>query len=137
MLGYSLAELLGKETRVHYASEEDFAQLGRQAYAQIAGTGAFSAESRMPRKDGTLIWVQLDGTALNRDRPEEGTLWSYVDVTRRKQADAERLQLKPGLLNIVRLYLALVAVTGCNDATAHAISFDCPAQRSRSRARLI
>ena len=80
----------------------------------------------MQRKDGALIWVQLDGTALNRDHPEEGTLWSYVDVTRRKQADAERLQLKPGLLNIARLYLVLVAVTGCNDATAHAISFDCP-----------
>jgi PAS domain S-box-containing protein len=67
MFGYSRAELLGKETRVHHASEEDFAQLGRQACAQIAGTGAFSADSRMPRKNGTLIWVQLDGTALSRD----------------------------------------------------------------------
>lgn len=208
MLGYTQAELLGQETRVHYASEEDFEQLGRQAYAQIGATGAFSAEARMQRKDGALIWVQLDGTALSRDHPEEGTVWTYVDVTRRKQADEEtrhalererelgelktrfvsmashefrtplatilssaeliehygdrintaerqdimgnlvvavkrmqgmledmltvgqadagRLQLKPGLLNIARLCQLLVAEAGCNDATAHVIRFDCP-----------
>jgi PAS domain-containing protein len=50
MLGYSPAELLGQETRVHYPSDEDFERLGALAYAQITQTGLFSAEARMRRK---------------------------------------------------------------------------------------
>ncbi len=89
MLGYTQAELLGQPTRMHYAYDEDFELLGRRGYAQIADTGSFSTEARMRRKDGALIWVQLDGTALSRSHPESGTVWTYVDITRRKQADEE------------------------------------------------
>lgn len=89
MLGYEPAELLGRETRVHYASEEDFRQIGERAYGEIAGTGRFSAEVRMLRKNGTLIWVQIDGTAIDRDNPARGTVWTYVDMTRRKEAEQE------------------------------------------------
>lgn len=89
MLGYTQAELLGQETRLHYPSAEEFFSLGAQAYPHIIKTGTFSAEARMQRKTGELIWVQLDGTALHRDRPDEGTVWTYVDVTRRKQAEEE------------------------------------------------
>jgi len=89
MLGYSPAELLGQETRVHYPSDEEFEYLGGLAYAQITQTGLFSAEARMRRKSGELIWVQLDGSALDRGRPEDGSVWTYVDITRRKEADEE------------------------------------------------
>lgn len=89
MLGYSPAELLGQETRVHYPSDEDYERLGALAYTQITQTGLFSAEARMRRKNGELIWVQLDGSALDRSRPEDGSVWTYVDITRRKEADEE------------------------------------------------
>ena len=89
MLGYSPAELLGQETRVHYPSDEDFEHIGELAYAQIAQTGSFSLEARMRRKDGELIWVQLDGSAIDRNRPQEGSVWTYADITQRKAADAE------------------------------------------------
>lgn len=89
MLGYSPGELLGQETRVHYPSDEDFERIGAIAYAQITQTGLFSAEARMRRKNGELIWVQLDGSALDRSLPEEGSVWTYVDITRRKEADEE------------------------------------------------
>jgi PAS domain S-box-containing protein len=89
MLGYSPGELLGQETRVHYPNDEDFERIGALAYAQITQTGLFSAEARMRRKNGELIWVQLDGSALDRSLPEEGSVWTYVDITRRKEADEE------------------------------------------------
>lgn len=88
MLGYEPAELLGLETRVHYASDEDFERVGSQAYAQIDLTGHFSSEVRMKRKDGSLIWVQIDGTAIQGAGPR-GTVWTYVDVTQRKLAEQE------------------------------------------------
>lgn len=89
MLGFTPAELLNQETRVHYPSDEDFDRIGQLAYTQIAQTGSFSLEARMRRKNGQLIWVQLDGSALDRNRPAEGSVWTYVDITRRKEADEE------------------------------------------------
>ena len=87
MLGYQPYELLGQETRVHYASDEDFERVGAEAYQQIAQCGRYSNEVQMKRKDGGLIWVQIDGTAVTQGA--QGTVWTYVDVTQRKQADQE------------------------------------------------
>lgn len=89
MLGFTQAELLGQETRTYYPSDEEFERLGERAYTQITQTGVFSGEVRMRRKSGELIWVQLDGSALDRSRPEEGSVWTYVDITRRREADEE------------------------------------------------
>jgi PAS domain S-box-containing protein len=88
MLGYQPDELLGQETRVHYASDEDFERVGAEAYQRIAQSGRYSAEVPMKRKDGSLIWIQIDGTAVSQ-AGTPGTVWTYVDVTQRKQAEQE------------------------------------------------
>jgi PAS domain S-box-containing protein len=89
MLGYEPAELLGQETRIHYASDADFERIGAEAYQRIAATGRYSGEVRMRRKDGSLLWVQIDGTAVTQGGME-GTVWTYVDVTERIQAAQEK-----------------------------------------------
>lgn len=90
MLGYEPWELLGQETRIHYASDEDFERVGAQAYRTIDETGRYTAEVQMKRKDGSLFWVQIDGTAVVQG-PSRGTVWTYVDVTQRRIA-AEEMQ---------------------------------------------
>jgi PAS domain S-box-containing protein len=88
MLGYAPGELLGQLTRVHYASDEDYERVGAEAYAQIERSGRYSAEVPMKRKDGTRVWVQIDGTAVVQGG-RRGTVWTYVDVTDRKHAEQE------------------------------------------------
>jgi PAS domain S-box-containing protein len=88
MLGYLPQELLGRETRLHYASDEDFERVGAEAYGQIAQSGRYSAEVQMKRKDGGLVWVQIEGTAVS-EGGTPGTVWTYVDVTQRKLAEQE------------------------------------------------
>jgi PAS domain S-box-containing protein len=88
MLGYEPEELLGQETRVHYASDADFERVGAEAYRRIAETGRYSGEVRMKRKDGGALWVQIDGTAVTHGGVE-GTVWTYVDITARIQAAQE------------------------------------------------
>lgn len=88
MLGYEPAQLLGQETRMHYESDQDYENIGAQAYRQIDLTGHFSSEVQMKRQDGSLIWVQIDGTAIQGGGPR-GTVWTYVDVTQRKLAEQE------------------------------------------------
>lgn len=88
MLGYQPIELMGQLTRVHYASDEDYERVGAEAYGQIERTGRYSAEVQMKRKDGSRIWVQIDGTAVMQ-AGVPGTVWTYVDVTTRRQAEEE------------------------------------------------
>ena len=88
MLGYEPAELLGQETRMHYASDADFEAVGRRAYSEIDLSGHCSSEVQMKRKDGSLLWVQVDGTAITQG-PMRGTVWTYVDVTQRRLAEQE------------------------------------------------
>jgi signal transduction histidine kinase len=42
----------------------------------------------MKRKDASLFWVMIDGTAVTQGQAR-GTVWTYVDVTQRKQAEEE------------------------------------------------
>jgi len=88
MLGYEPRELLGQLTRVHYASDEDYERIGAAAYGQIDLTGHFTAEVPMKRKDGELVWVQIEGTPVTQGALR-GTVWTYVDVTQRKAAEQE------------------------------------------------
>ncbi|HSI54515.1 MAG: PAS domain S-box protein [Ramlibacter sp.] len=88
MLGYEPAELLGQETRIHYQNDEDYERIGGAAYGQIDLTGHYGAEVRMKRKDGSLVWVQIEGTPVTQG-PLRGTVWTYVDVTQRKAAEHE------------------------------------------------
>lgn len=88
MLGYEPWELLGQETRLHYASDEEFERVGAEAYRAIDASGRYSGEVQMKRKDGGLFWVMIDGTAVTQGQ-SRGTVWTYVDVTERKQAEEE------------------------------------------------
>ncbi|MBI2769871.1 MAG: PAS domain-containing sensor histidine kinase [Burkholderiales bacterium] len=89
MLGWDdPAQLLGQETRIHFPSEAEFEQLGAEAYRQIDLTGHHSSVVQLQRKDGRLIWVQVEGTAMPGGA-SRGTVWTYVDVTQRRAAEEE------------------------------------------------
>ena len=89
MLGYQAHELIGQETRIHFPGEEAFENVGRAAYADLAATGATSAEVQMMRRDGSLLWVQIDGRAMGSHAVDDDTVWTYVDITQRKLAEVE------------------------------------------------
>ena len=40
------------------------------------------------RRDGSLFWGFLTGRAIDAARPQDGSVWIYVDVTERKRAEA-------------------------------------------------
>jgi hypothetical protein len=43
----------------------------------------------MRRKEGELIWIQLFGKAVDGQDMNRGTIWTYVDVTQRHQAEQD------------------------------------------------
>src|SRR6185503_18833773 len=92
--GYKANEIIGKHFSIFYP-EEDL-KWDKPAYELkvAAEVGRFEDEGWRLRKDGTRLWANVIITAL---RDKEGTLRGYGKVTRdlteRKQAEEQRLQL--------------------------------------------
>jgi len=104
MLGYEPEELVGKPSLVWYADPAEWdpaASFPRSAHME---EGAFQCEIRVKRKDGSTFWCDARGRRLHADRPEEGSIWIYIDISARKERESRIQHLADhdaltGLLN--------------------------------------
>ncbi len=88
MLGYSASELIDQNARMLYPTEEAFEWVGQEKYGQIAREGTGTVETRWRRKDGRIIDVLLSSTPLDLDDLSQGVIFTALDITARKQAEA-------------------------------------------------
>ena len=86
--GYPEEELLGQSTRIFYADEQEFDQVGRELYQSLKDSGIGTLESRWKRKDGRIIDVALAVSPLNSNNLDEGLTSTVVDITESKNAGA-------------------------------------------------
>ena len=101
IFGHGPGELVGKSTRVYYPSDQAWEDMGRRANAMLAETRGFSSEDVYRRRDGSLIWCQVIGSLINPEKPDDGFICFYDDISEKKQAE-EALQ---GLLREQTLIL--------------------------------
>jgi len=87
MIGYSNEELLGKNARILYPSDEDFEYVGREKYAQISKQGTGTVETRWQCKDGKVIDVLLSSTPIDPNDWSTGVTFTALDITERKKAE--------------------------------------------------
>ena len=87
LFGYEVAETHQMETAEHYADKESYIFVGEKGYSTIASGGIFSEDFMMKKKDGALFWCNLVGHAINPENMEEGSIWSFLDISERKQAE--------------------------------------------------
>ena len=114
LTGYSTEELLGKNARMLYLTDEDYEYVGQEKYRQIAESGTGSVETRWRHKDGSIIYVLLSSTPLDPDDLELGVVFTVLDITASKIA-AQELQTRTqwfitalGLLIVI--LLGLIAI---------------------------
>lgn len=74
-----------------YLTREQYRQVGGDVAAAAARGEVYEAELPVQRMDGSRLWIQLSGKAVNTDDLHQGTVWVIRDVTRRKLLE-ERLQ---------------------------------------------
>jgi len=86
MTGYSREELVGKDARVVYASDEEYQYVGREKYGQIENRGTGAVETAFRRKDGTIIDVLLSSTPLDPSDLAAGVTFTALDITEHKRA---------------------------------------------------
>lgn len=90
ILGYDSSGLIGVSNRQHYPSDEAYHALAAEAYPVLQAGGVYRTQIQLARKNGELIWVELCGVMLN---PASGdSLWSFIDITERKAAEAIVMQ---------------------------------------------
>ena len=88
LFGYGTDEMLGLAVRELYVDEDTFAALGRNAYPVLSRGGHYRSQLQMRRKDGSLVWVDLNGVALPGERDVDTTLWMMADITQSKAHEA-------------------------------------------------
>jgi PAS domain S-box-containing protein len=103
MLGCEPEYLLGESARILYDSDQDFEYVGREKYAQISVQGTGTVETRWKRKDDRIIDVLLSSTPLDVTDWSAGVTFTALDITERKVAEEERLNLERKLLHAQKL----------------------------------
>ncbi len=81
MLGYERDELIGQHSSLLYPDGKSFEAFGTAAYPLIKPGDPYVTEQQMKRKDGSLIWVQISGKAVDPNDPDRGSVWTNVDIT--------------------------------------------------------
>ncbi len=85
ILGYSPEEILGKSARMFYPTDEDFEYVGIKKYKQIHKKGIGTIETRLQRKDGSIIDVFLSSSPIDPKDLSMGVTFTVLDITIRKK----------------------------------------------------
>jgi PAS domain S-box-containing protein len=92
MLGYEREELVGKDARMVYSTDEDYKFVGAEKYRQIHEQGTGTVETRWKRKDGGIINVLLSSTPIDPEDHSAGVTFTVLDITDRvRMLEALRL----------------------------------------------
>jgi PAS domain S-box-containing protein len=89
MIGYSADELVGKNARILYPTDEDYDYVGTVKYAMIQERGTGTVETRWMRKDGIIRDILLSSTPLDPSTVSAGVMFTALDITDRKTAESQ------------------------------------------------
>lgn len=101
MTGYAAEELEGHSARLFYASEAEFLRVGAEKYRDIQKLGVGIIETQWRRRDGQLIDVLLSSSFIDPVDPEAGAVFTALEITARKRAEADLLKYQEDLENMV------------------------------------
>lgn len=109
LTGYDPDELIGKDARVLYPSQEEYQYVGRVKYDQISKYGSGTVETRWQRKDGKVIDIILSSAPLDYKDLTKGVIFTALDITERKKTETELITAKEKAEESDRLKSAFLA----------------------------
>ena len=87
MLGYSAQQMDNQSTRMFYASQEAFEELGQKGYDCLVRGERYTTEQEMRCKDGSFIWMRISGSLIANKNPASGSIWVFEDINERKRTE--------------------------------------------------
>ena len=80
LLGYQPEQLRGHTVRDLYLSDADYDETGARMRASFAAHGTLTGDVRLKRKDGSPVWVRVQGRSVDVSEPDAGTVWILEDL---------------------------------------------------------
>lgn len=115
MTGYTRAEMLGRDARFLYPTQEDYDYVGREKYRQIRQAGVGTIETRWRCKDGRIMDILLSSAPLDTEDWSKGISFTALDITEtktaRRMAVAERDKAQQ-YLDIAGVMMVVLDVEG-------------------------
>jgi PAS domain S-box-containing protein len=81
--------LIGRSFEVLYPTHDEFERTGARIVASLDKSGYYADERVMKRASGELFWCHVSGRALDPRHPHAAGIWSFEDLSSRRQLKAE------------------------------------------------
>ncbi|WP_407279767.1 response regulator [Aromatoleum evansii] len=91
MFGWPPGGLVGQRTAVWYPDDAAHIAGGEPVYAAIWRGESHRREQQLMRRDGSLFWARLTGTAVDTTDRSKGSVWVIDDISAEIEA-VERMQ---------------------------------------------
>jgi PAS domain S-box-containing protein len=102
ILGYSAEELIGQSTLMLYSDKAEYERIGHELYTNLRPCGFKNVETQWRRKDGRLIYVLLNASALDPNNPDAGEIGTILDITERRHAELALQHSEERLKTVIR-----------------------------------
>jgi PAS domain S-box-containing protein len=93
MFGATRSQLVGRSLEVLYPTQGEFERTGERIAAQLNKQGWYADERVMKRvggpQAGELFWCHVSGRALHAKDPHAAGIWSFEDLSSRRQLRAD------------------------------------------------
>lgn len=80
VFGWKVAEVEGQSIRLLYPGQTDFEVIGARARRAMRAGEVYRDERFMRRKDGQVVWMEGQGTALDPEDPLRLAVWTYRPI---------------------------------------------------------
>ena len=94
MFRFGANDPVGHPARELFASDADYAELGRIVVPELSVGQSCTVDMQMQRQDGEIFWAQMIAYVINPEETSQGTIWVIEDTSARHAAQAELLAAK-------------------------------------------
>jgi PAS domain S-box-containing protein len=94
MLGWPEGELIGRSVELWYVSKEAYLEAGKIPYDKIWAGEIHCREEELMRRDGSLFWARMTGTAVDASDRSKGIVSVIDDITNERRVMAEMTQAR-------------------------------------------